>query len=211
LKNSFFLPFAIPAHRYDKEWFSDGRVAIIMIGKFLPRKRHDLLLDALSRLPDPNAFRVTFVGELSSVTGHETLALLRERIRHLKFEVDIRINMPLQEVMTLYRKHDLFVLPSQNESASVSNLEAMSFGLPTVVSDCNQTGDYGGPSGWVFRSGSARDLSSILEVAVSNRNELKRRGALAWDVVEFAFSPDGVYGPFFDRLLSRRCVTEERG
>lgn len=131
-----------------------------MVGKFLPRKRHDLLLSALVRLPDPSAFRVTLVGELSDVTGSKTMDELIAQVNQLNFQVDIRTNLTYEEVMRLYRSHDLFVLPSENESASVSNLEAMSYGLPVVVSSCNRTGDLMlVPPGWVFRSRSLDDLA----------------------------------------------------
>lgn len=203
--NVHFLPFtAFPFH-YEKHWFQDGRVAILMVGKFLPRKRHDLLLNALARLPDPGAFRVTLVGELSDVTGSKTMEAIVEQIRQLKFQVDIRTNLPRQAVMALYESHDLFVLPSENESASVSNLEAMSYGLPVVVSSCNRTGDYAGEAGWIFRSRSMDNLALILQEAVSNRAELKRRGAKAWEIVNSAFTPDRVYRQFFDAILPNRA------
>lgn len=202
LANSFFLPFSAFPQCYEKRWFQDGRVAILMVGKFLPRKRHDLLLDALARLPDPSAFRVTLVGELSDVTGSKTMDALIERISQLNFEVDIRTNLSYEEVMKLYLSHDLFVLPSENESASVSNLEAMSYGLPVVVSSCNRTGDYAGDSGWVFRSQSLEDLALVLKDAISDREELKRRGAMAREIVEREFTPDRVFRPFFDMYLA---------
>lgn len=201
LANSYFLPFTAFPHHYDKRWFQDGRVAILMVGKFLPRKRHDLLLNALARLPDPGAFRVTLVGELSDVTGSKTMEALVAQISQLNFKVDIRTNLSYEEVMSLYQSHDLFVLPSENEPASVSNLEAMSYGLPVIVSSCNRTGDYAGSSGWVFRSRSMEDLARVLQEAVSNRAELKRRGAKAWEIVDLEFTPGRVYRPFFDTLL----------
>lgn len=198
LTNSYFLPFTAFPHRYDKKWFQDGRVAILMVGKFLPRKRHDLLLSALACLPDPSAFRVTFVGELSDVTGSNTMGEIMTQIRQMNFQVDIHTNLPYKAVTTLYRSHDLFVLPSEKESASVSNLEAMSYGLPVILSSCNRTCDYAGPAGWIFRSRSVEDLARVLHEAVSNRTELKRRGTKAWEIVDLEFMPDRVYRPFFD-------------
>jgi len=203
LANARFFPFSALPHCYKKDWFQDGRISILMVGKFLPRKRHDLLLNALARLPDPSLFRVTLVGELSDVTGSKTMDAIIAQVSQMNFEVDIRTNLPYEDVMELYRSHDLFVLPSENESASVSNLEAMSYGLPVIVSSCNRTGDYSGASGWSFQSRSLEDLAFVLQVAVSNRDELKRRGELAREIVEREFTPDQVYRPLFDAYLQR--------
>jgi len=49
------------------------------------------------------------------------------------------------------------------------------------------------------------NLALILQEAVSNRAELKRRGAKAWEIVNSAFTPDRVYRQFFDAILPNRA------
>ena len=58
---------------------------------------------------------------------------MRNWLRDLKFK--ILINNKPKNVQEIYKKHDLFVLPSVNEPASVSNLEAMSHGLAVITTD----------------------------------------------------------------------------
>jgi glycosyltransferase involved in cell wall biosynthesis len=99
-----------------------------------------------------------------------------------------------------YHWADLYVLPSANEPAAVSILEAMSFGLPVICSDQNGTKCYvvEGGNGFVFRSGDVQSLSSILETLLSDRRRLLKMGKRSTELVKERHAPDKVYQAFTD-------------
>ena len=69
------------------------------------------------------------------------------------------------------------MLPSVNEPASVSNLEAMSHGLAVITTDSNQTSCYTEPgeNGYVIKSNDLEDLKK-LEILINDKTKLKKFG-----------------------------------
>lgn len=100
------------------------------VGRLHRQKGHDLLLRAFATLPpDLDDWRLVIAGE-----GEEREALaglarslgVAERVSFPGFVTDLR---------TLYRQAGLFVMASRYEGMSNALLEAMSQGLPAVVTD----------------------------------------------------------------------------
>jgi glycosyltransferase involved in cell wall biosynthesis len=121
-------PDASPA-RFD---WSSGAIVIGSVGRFDRVKGYDVMLDAFSR----------FLGEW---TGPETLlvlagegpeeAALRAMAATLGIAHRVRFVGWRSDTPQLYRSFDLFTLASRSEGTSVSLLEAMSSGVPPVVTD----------------------------------------------------------------------------
>lgn len=205
LSRAVFVPFTAEAVRYDKVWFREDRVNLIMVGKLLRRKRHSLLLTALQVIAETTdlKFSLTLVGELSDVTGADVYDDLTRAINAVPFPVRLKTNLTHEAMRAEYKTHDLFVLPSAKESASVSNLEAMSFGLPVIVTDTNRTASYTGNCGWTFREDCLADLTAKLQHAIANRPVLKTLGERSWRRVESEFAPAKTYSPLLDSLHHR--------
>jgi glycosyltransferase involved in cell wall biosynthesis len=193
LRQSLLVPFTARPSPRPKTWFKDERINIIMIGKFLPRKMHELLLDALEAVAHNHQVRLTLIGELSDVTGGCVFESVQRKALTSSFPINILTNLPYEKVLEQYQEHDLFILPSIDEPASISNLEAMSFGLPVIVSDCNQTRHYSKHGGWTFKSGSVADLSATLKEALSDRQRLIDLGRRNLERVAAEFTPEIVY------------------
>ena len=177
----------------DRAWFGCDALNIVTVGKFVQRKNHVMFLRAIARLAERYPIRATIVGECTAVGARKLLAQVEE-IRDdlgLRDIVRIKTNLSYYEMQREYARHDLFVLPSSDEPAAVSHLEAMSHSLPVICSDSNGTQSYirQGENGYVFRTGDARDLEDRMESIITDRDRLVEMGEKSHLLVLSEHSP----------------------
>ena len=193
-----YLPFSLYANNPKKKWYSNNKINILTIGKFISRKKHLLLVRALSMIKSKNDFQLTIIGECSNKEHLIYLNKLKQEIKLRGLNFKILINIKPSEVQKLYKKHDLFVLPSVNEPASVSNLEAMSHGLAIITTDSNQTSCYTeeGVNGYVIKSNDLEDLKKKLELLINDKTKLKKFGYKSFNIVKQKYNPSVIYEKF---------------
>ena len=181
-----YLPFCLSANSYKKNWFLGNRVNILTIGKFIPRKKHLLLVRALSMIKAKNDFHLTIIGECSTNEHYVYLKKVKTEIKLRELKINILTNVKPNLVMEQYKKHDLFLLPSVNEPASVSNLEAMAFKLPVITTNTNQTSCYTehGVNGFIVKSNNLEDLIIKLQMLINNKDKIKKFGNKSFDIVK---------------------------
>ncbi|MGD8498219.1 MAG: glycosyltransferase family 4 protein [Chromatiales bacterium] len=109
----------------------EGTPTILCVAAVVPRKGHDLLLDALYRLRE-QAWRLICVGSLER--SPETAAALRDKICALGLETRVELVGATDEAQLadFYRSADLFVLPSYHEGYGMALTEALAYGLPII-------------------------------------------------------------------------------
>ncbi|HEX9341896.1 MAG TPA: glycosyltransferase family 4 protein [Thermoplasmata archaeon] len=114
---------------------ADGpeRFEILSVGRQEPRKGINVLLRALRILRDRGVrFHATIIGSGSLLEAHRALA------RRLALSDVVAFPGFVPDLAPYLGAADVFVLPSLQEgSGSISLLEAMSAGLPPVVSACD--------------------------------------------------------------------------
>jgi glycosyltransferase involved in cell wall biosynthesis len=187
LKDDFFvyLPFVIETHGFHKECFKNDKINIISVGKFVRRKDHLALLEAVNAIKNKDDYTVTLLGER---VEEEVLVRINEYIaaNYLEDIVKIKFDLPHQEVLFGYKNYDLYVLPSYNEPAAYSPLEAMAAKLPVIVSDTCGTKCYikEGENGYVFTSHDFFDLQEKIEKIAKDRENLKRMGEAAFEIAK---------------------------
>jgi glycosyltransferase involved in cell wall biosynthesis len=86
--------------------------------------------------------------------------------------------VPEHELVEFYHQCDIFVHPSLSDGWGMTVLQAMSTGLPVVVSDMTGsseivTNDY---NGWIVKSRDVKELYEIMEFTLSNKNKLLSMG-----------------------------------
>ena len=214
-----YVPFVMepqtPPER--KTWFSEDAVNVLSIGKFQRRKNHRLLLQAIARLSARYPLRATIIGECTTAEHRQELAEV-ERVRDregLRDRVRIRSNLPYPEVQRALSVHDVFVLASRTEPATISQLEAMAHSLPVICSDANGTRCYvrPGENGFIVRTGDVDDLARHLETIIRNRERLVQMGARSYELVVSEHAP----GKYVETMLAlaggagRSSVEHERG
>ena len=101
---------------------------IVAVGNLYPVKGHAVLIDALSTLRDRAGWRLAIAGrgdEEASLRARAAAAGIADRIHILGFRDDIP---------DIFAAGDLFAMPSLSEGLPLALIEAMSFGLPVIVS-----------------------------------------------------------------------------
>jgi glycosyltransferase involved in cell wall biosynthesis len=119
---------------------------------------------------DGTAIRLLFAGEGPLRPELEALELETEAVRVLGFRGD---------VPRVLAAADFFVLPSTREGLSFALLEAMSIGLPPVVSDAPGNRDAVGDAGLVVPHGDAAGFADAFRRLAVDGGERERLGSRA--------------------------------
>ncbi len=161
----------------------DDRPVALVLARLADQKRHDLLLEAWTDVPDTAELLVAGDGPRRAVLEQMVAAMpadVRNRIHLLGTRTDVDV---------LLGASDLLVLPTDWEGLPISLLEALGAGVPAVVSDV------GGVSALaagveLVRPGSAAALAEAVGTLLQDpdrRLDLARRGR---DLVQHRFDPD---------------------
>ena len=135
---------------------------ILNVGRLVPQKAQHLLLEAFARLDDGQKkdWGVEFLGD-----GPE-LNRLKEAARELAISGQVTFRGLVKNPSETYKRAAIFVLCSEYEGTPNALLEAMSFGLPSVVSDslpgAIEQIEHG-ENGWIFHFGDPDDLAGRLK------------------------------------------------
>ena len=180
-------------------------------------------------------FTLLYVGRLAPLKDHATLlqALALTRTHHLDVQLWIVGDGPLEfslrkltcelglnECVTFFGEQadvspfmlaaDLFVSSSVTEGLPVSLLEAMSAGLPAVVTDVGGMGEIARLSGAVtlVPSSDPEGMARALRDAVAGRQKLPKMGQLASRCYERYFRPERMLDEYMS--LYNRCVSRNQ-
>ena len=200
-QDSFFeyLPFIIESKNFEKKYFLNNKINILDIGKFVQRKDHLTLIKAINKLKNKYSITLTIVGEKRD---REYLNEILNYIQKNNLEkiVKIKFNLKYKEVLNIYKKFDLFVLPSYNEPAAYSILEAMVNKLPIICSDTCGTKCYikNKENGYIFKSKNVDDLVNKIELIIKKKDNLMKIGRDSFELVQKYYSPKNFIKKFKD-------------
>jgi glycosyltransferase involved in cell wall biosynthesis len=152
----------------------DSGLVVGIVAALRAEKSIDTLIDAFSQLRDPR-HRLLIVGDgpcKEALQAHARERGLDERCAFLPATSD---------VAAWYRKIDVFVLPSLNESFSNSLMEAMACGCAVVASNVGGNPELvrDGENGLLFDPGNAADLARRLELVLGDADRRQRLGTAA--------------------------------
>lgn len=139
-KKAVVVPNAIDATRYSynaqqarkmrQDLGLEGRFVVGHVGRFFPVKNHMFLIDVFHAVKQkrPDSC-LLLVGE------GELMEPVKEKVRALGLERDVRFTGVRSDVPELLWAMDVFVFPSLNEGIPVTMIEAQAAGLQCVMSD----------------------------------------------------------------------------
>ena len=164
--------FAPPQER------AGGPLQIAYVGRLVPEKGVDLLLQALQGLP--GEWRLTVLGqgpEEQRLRAFVAAQPWRERVQ-------FRALIPSMEIPAFYREIDILVLPSRTHSNWMEQfgrvlIEAMACGVVPVGSESGEIPHVIGEAGLTFPEGDVVALRTALTRLIQNaalRQELRERG-----------------------------------
>lgn len=113
----------------EKRWSCPPGTRVISVGSFKSQKNHQLLFKAIANIKNPN-IRLMLVGD-----GED-----REKLKNLAKKLKIETNIIFVgfqiDLSPFYKTSDLFVLSSDYEGFGNVIVEALSYGIPVVSTDC---------------------------------------------------------------------------
>ena len=154
---------------------------ILVAGRLVYRKGHDLLLDALVGLPADLRYECRIVGDGPCREG-----LMRrcQKDAKLRTHVVLTGTASFEAMAGEYQNADVLVMPSLRETSGSVVLEAMARGLPVVT-----IGHFGGAEmvdadvGWLYsgmdKDSYLRSLQEALTECINSPEERAHRGANA--------------------------------
>jgi glycosyltransferase involved in cell wall biosynthesis len=190
--------------------FGDGSERpLLFVGRLRIRKGVEVLLRALSRLPESiGSAELWIVGE------GEHRAAIEEAAR--RFRVDSRIRFlgrrSAGEIRWALSRARALVVPSIYEGMPLVILEAMAAGTPVIASRVSGIPEVviDGDTGWLVEPESPEDLASALSVVSSNPAEGTRRGENGRRRFEVEYRPEIVAG-VWERAVRERIECLKSG
>lgn len=177
-----------PADEIEKRWGLEKNSYILFLGRLVPEKRPELLIDAFKSINTTNK-RLVIAGGSSDTSEYE-------RQLHERAKDDSRIlftgfvtGKPLAE---LYSNAYCYVLPSDVEGMPMSLLEAMAYGCACVTSDIPECSDVLAETGAIFTRGDVGVLREVLTALLSNPAYVTKLGAKAKARLESEYDWDSV-------------------
>lgn len=160
---------------------STDDIIVGFVGRLDYQKAPELLIQAFLLMENNPRAQLIFIGDGPQLNYlKETYS---KKIRFLGYKLN-----PVDYLSAI----DIFVLPSRYEGMSYSLLEAMSIGLPVIVSSVtgNQELVQSGVNGLVIPPDSPNELAKALEALISNKNLREKMGSCSAKLVQKLYSKE---------------------
>jgi glycosyltransferase involved in cell wall biosynthesis len=190
-------PVLVIPNGVDLSFFQPGQpvsygapLKVICVARLIERKGQHHLIQAVKKLKDDGVdVIVNLVGTGDSMAEYQQLVAslnVADRVRFAGY-------VPREEIARHYAAADVFVLPSFNEGLSLAALEAMSAGLPLILTHTGGTNDLvvEGVNGFTFAWGDFGGLAAHLERLALDPHLARQMGAasrsraplFSWDTI----------------------------
>lgn len=191
---------------------------VLTVGRLVPEKRQ---LDLLHAFRDARleGWKLAIVGKIDHENKYADRLASEARLTENVVMAGYQSGETLRQ---LYAHAGLFVLPSSHEGLPIVLLEALSYGLPVLVSDIPSNMEVVGDPARAFKVGNIRELSSKLvaltdvELDASEREMRRRDNARRYDWSDIALKTSAAYSELVglerdNEVLRAAPAGEQRG
>lgn len=182
IPNAIELPLHIPKRTWNK------KLKLLFVARFAHNKGIHILLEAIKQLNEEgytDQFEFNLGGK-GPLFEHFSKKFNFENVNYLGFVSD-------EQLVDLYRTNDLFVFPTLFEGMPTVVLEAMSYGMPAVVSNVGATAELidDKSKGYLIKKNSVEELKkSILHFYHLDTAEKQQLSDAAYNHVKNNFTWD---------------------
>lgn len=171
----------------------DDVLRLLFVGRLVRDKGIFELLDAVRRTPNVSLDVVGDGPEMESAKAYSS-------------DLPVTFHGFQANCQAFYRRAHLLVFPSHWEGQGFAPIEAMAYGLPTLISDIPtgvEASDHGSAA-MLFRCGSVDDLADAMNELRDRPETLLRLSERGLQNVNERFTKEGVRGRYIDLIESLR-------
>ncbi|MEI4828675.1 glycosyltransferase family 4 protein [Bacillus sp. FJAT-53711] len=149
------------------------KIVITCVARLGPRKGHNVLLDALSKMESQYIDKV----KMLIVGDGEMRDKLEEQVNHLNLSM-VEFLGARDDVPDILSETDIFVLPTLNDSLPLSVIEAMHSGVCVISTPSGGIPELvkHGETGILVKAGDANQLVRALKFAIENQQAREQLG-----------------------------------
>ncbi len=200
IDTSKFSPITGGRKAIEGVYMSSGKFVISCIGRLVPEKDHENLLNAIKQVVDNG----TFDFEVLIVGDGPRFDELRDCIDKLNISTYVKMLGARNDIIDILRRSDVVVLSSKTEGLPMVLLEAMGAGVPCIATAVGGIPQLlGNGAGTVVPPQDSELLANAIISAHKNRDELRAMGERARQRVVDDYDIDRVvdrYVAIFIRL-----------
>lgn len=180
------LVVGIEDWRTDRDVHNKDGITFAIIGGMIPRKGHNVLLNAINKMRNIDKVNFIFIGERTDDNYGKTIINGITRLNNSVIYGEIT----QEKIKKIYQEIDVVIVPSLEETFSMAAAEAMMMGKVCIVSDCCGISEYikNGENGLVFPSKDFYRLSYLMDWCIENNSERLKIGERARLTYEKYFS-----------------------
>ncbi len=190
-------------HCSRRTFAAEDEMIVMHASNFRPVKRIPDVIEIFRRVREKVKAKLVLVGD-----GPE-MSLAEHLIGQYGLNDEVMLLGNQDSIATILPIADLFVLPSQTESFGLSALEAMSCGVPALVSDAGGLPELvtHGVDGYLFPVGDLGAMSEAAIALLSDKGKLATMKEAARNTAEARFSADlmvPLYEDYYLRVIAGR-------
>lgn len=148
---------ALPYKKSELLGIDDNCFVVTMVARFMPMKRQDTIVEALTKLPV--SVHALFVG--GNVTD-DGLQRVKRESEELGVNNRVHFLYIRTDVPQILKSSDLIIMASDYEGLSLSSIEGMAAGKPFVATDVNGLREVVGGAGVLFENNNADMLADVI-------------------------------------------------
>jgi glycosyltransferase involved in cell wall biosynthesis len=176
------IPSGLDLRKFENELTKDEARTILelpsnkiifgLIGRFDPHKGQLLLLEALSKIDDPNVC-ICFLGEATKEANDDYMNNLQAMITENKLEERVFIRPFRKDISVFFNAINAFVMASRAETFGMVTIEAMACGTAILASNAGGSPEIlnMGKLGLLFEPMDAESLARKMDYFLNNQDE----------------------------------------